>query len=533
MALPLPGADTLGYGFNIFGQYDSSSKISPLFDMQFDASREWRSGNVTYLLPQNASFDPSPSHNGDTYVFSSRQKVQEHFAAKASVSASYGPFSGEFEAAYSQTKVSDDQYDYALVEANSIFWSLTLKDQSANALASWVTSDPDYINIPDTYNEGNRDLFFRFFDKYGTHYVVGVTVGSRLYYSSLILKSYNYSSQDISVKMKAEYDGVFVKAGAEAQAAWQKAGEDWSSQRSVTVGALGGNNVILNALAPGYPDNFNDEYKMWLESAAALPAVIDFQLAEVANLFSSGKAQAVKQAITAYTRTRLYVEAKTGSCVVLYNAEPVLPAGGGDGVLGFQLVAIDRKSLRVAFAKSYAITAFYSGYEERYTTALSDIRPYRNGRYLIAFTTWSMFGTQYPIKDFSDFLNEIGAGIGLQGWFNVHDLKNQNPAWYCCDVTHVNYCLLGYTGIGQGNGFEVFQRAGSCDTGKGHWYDQNGWYDLPAPLASIEVDLFKLAEADALHTVGLSYRAKRSKIKVISNNPMVRAHHATADAAKK
>lgn len=529
MPIPLPGAETLGYGFNIFGEYSTDSRISPLFDIQFDASREYERDGKTYLLPSNASFDPSTSLDGSTYVFETRQKVQEHFAAKAGLSARFGAFSGQFSASYAQTELSDDQYSFALVEANSKFWSLTLQDQSSRALANWVTSDPDYINIPDTYNDGNRDLFFRFFDKYGTHYVVGLKVGARLYYSSLVEKSYNYTKTEISAKLSAEYDGVFAKAGAEAEASWNKAGEVWSNRRRVLVRASGGNNQLLNILAPNYPDNFNGDFRSWLQSGPNLPAVIEFSLAGVDNLFSAEKAQAIKQAIAAYTRSRLLLESKTGGCVILYNAQPALPAGGGNDILGFQMVAVDRQSLNVVFARSYSLQRQnLFEYQPLYERALNDFAPYRNERYLIAFTTWSIFGIQYPTPGFADFLVEIGAGLGLQGWHNVSDLVNY-PNRTSCNFAHVNYCLVGHAGIGAGNAFEVFNRAGSCDTGDPHWYTGEDWYDKPAAQSILEVDLFKIAENDTLHTMGLSYHAKRSAVKVLSNDSMVRAHKASKE----
>ncbi|MEI6757651.1 MAG: hypothetical protein FDX18_09115 [Chlorobium sp.] len=488
MAIPIPGGDILGYGFDVFGRYDASSRISPLFNIQYDTSKQWQG----FLLPMNASFDSSSSHYGTSYSFNSRVEVEQHISSKVGITAKYGMFSGEFSASYAQTVKRDQEYQYGLMEAFSQFWSIDLQDRSAGALADWVTNDPDFQNIPEQYTTENRYQFFRFFDKYGTYFVTGVNVGSRLFYTCSVLKSHKYSEQEVKTKIKAEYNAVFIKAGAEAEGEWRKIGQEWSDARSVSVNALGGNNNILSALAPGFPDNFSTSYKCWLDSCEAMPAVIDFRLASVDTLFSGQKAQAVKTALEAYAKARIYAESKTGSCVIFYNGKPVLPASSGKAV-GMQLAAWDRQSLDVVFAKSYSANFFDSS--QMYLNALSDIKYLRNSKHIFAFCTWSMLGTCLPPKSFYDFLIDCGAGFGLESWENVHNLPQSNPHWYSCDATHVNYAFVGIPGIGKGKGHESFERAGSCDTGAQHWHSFMGWLDLPAPMANVEVEALRLQES--------------------------------------
>ena len=360
----------------------------------------------------------------------------------------------------------------------------------------------------------NAYLFFRFFDKYGLYYIVAVTVGSRIYYSSSVSKSYGYTEDQIKTKVKLEYKAVLTEAGAEASAEWKRVGRNWTDQRDVRLYTLGGDNSILNALAPGFNDNFNEDYKRWQQSAAAQPAVVDFRLASVDKLFSGDKATAVAQALNAYTRSRIYAESKTGSCLLSFNGQHLLPPGGGERVYGFQLAAIDRVALTKVWAKSYSVTNdLYSQYQDRYQQALLDITPYRNDGYIIAFATWSMFGVQSPTEYFYEFLRESGAGAGLQDWANVHDLRTQDSAWQSADVTHCNYTLVGVPGTGPGAGVESFSRAGSTDTGQPHWGAGNGWYDLPAPPVSVDVDVYRVGGAPK-HTVapahGSASRGRRS-----------------------
>src|SRR6185369_1521026 len=117
-----------------------------------------------------------------------------------------------------------------------------------------------------------------------------------------------------------EYKAIF-QASAEAQANWQKVGETWSSQREVKVESVGGSNDMLNVLMPGYGANHELVYQTWLKSAEQKPAVIDFDLKPISEIFSAQKAQAVAAAIEAYVRHKLFLESKTGSCLIAFNGE--------------------------------------------------------------------------------------------------------------------------------------------------------------------------------------------------------------------
>nr|BFE57855.1 hypothetical protein GCM10020063_023810 [Dactylosporangium thailandense] len=507
MAIPIPGAEVLGFGFNVFGEYDPSSRTSPMFDVQYDASREWQSGGVTYLLPANAAFDPSGASYGEVSAFSSRQQFEQHFTAKVTTGGRYGFFSGEFTAQYNHLTTSDDDYQYGLLESYAKIWSLDLKDSSARALADWVTEDPDYQAVPDSFSDDNAHLFFRFFDKYGLYYITGVTVGSRIYYSSSVSKSYGYSEDEIKAKLKLEYKAVLTEARGEAQSDWKRVGRDWTNRREVRLYTLGGDSSILDALAPGFDDSFNDEYKRWQNSVAAKPAVVDFRLAAIAKLFSGTKAIAVQQASDAYIRSRLYAESKTGTCLLSFNGRQLLPPGGGDRVYGFQLAAIDREKLTKAWAKSYSVRGdtSFTQYQARYDEALMDLIPYRNDKYIVAFTTWSMFGVNCPTEYFYEFLRELGAGPGLQDWAGVRDLRLQDPTWGSADIAHCNYALVGVPGSGPGTGIESFSRAGSNDTGQHPWFPPDGWSSQPAAPVSVDADVYRVGTAEPTHAIAPAY----------------------------
>jgi len=483
MAEYIPGAGSLGYGFDVYGQYSDNSKKLPLFNMVYDGKQTFNN----YLVPQNVNVDAVRYTYGTSTYVDERKKIEEFFASKLTVSAKYGFFSGQVEASFSMSDKSDVSYQFGIYVSYNQLYTMDLKDRSENALADWVKNDLDYKNIPDQFTDDNRLLFFRFFDKYGIYYMPRVVCGSRLYYSSMNKKEYKYTSQEAKAKLDLEYKAIF-SASAEAQASWQKVGETWSSQREVKVEAVGGSNEMLNVLMPGYGANHDIVYQTWLKSAEQKPAVIDFELRPVSEIFSAQKAQAVAAAIEAYVRHKLFLESKTGSCLIAFNGEAILPPPANDSkMLGYQLAAISRSDLKTAFRRSYG-TFDYWRYESVYDQMLADIQPYNNPNYLIAFAAFTNFSQNAPTKPFADFLQSCGAGYELAHWL---DTKESNKGIYsCCALCHVNYVFAGIPGSAWGTQPEKYRRAGSCDTNSDPWYAQNAWLDKPAPMASLIVDLY-------------------------------------------
>ena len=491
----IPGASSLGYGFDVFGRYSDFSKTRPLFNMVYDGKQTFKE----YLVPENVNVDNKSHNYGSSTYVDSRQKMESYFSSKLKVEAKYGFFSGQFSASYSMTNKTDVSYQFGIVETFSQQYALDLKDRSEHALADWVKNDADYKNIPNQFTDNNRILFFRFFDKYGIYYMPRVVVGARLFYTSMVKKEYKYTEVEAEAKLKLEYKAIF-SASAEAQANWKQVGENWSSRREVKVDAVGGSNDMLNVLMPGYGANHETAYNAWLKSSEALPAVIDFELKPISDIFSADKAAAVQQAIEAYVLHKLLIESKTGSCLIAFNGQAVLPQPIGDQpVLGWQLVAINRSTLVRAFSKSYP-TGDYWECEQTYTKMLADIQPFNNSNHIIAFTTFSNFAQNAPPKPFVAFLENCGAGDKLAQWL---DTKSSNSGiYYCCALCHTNYCFVGIPGSAKGTRHEAFQRTGSCDTGTDQWRQSQHWLDKPAEMASLIVDLYQIkggtgSEADS------------------------------------
>ncbi|MGN6110945.1 MAG: MAC/perforin domain-containing protein, partial [Kofleriaceae bacterium] len=195
MSTPIPGSNVIGWGFNIFGTYSSASRTQQLFAMR-DEGKYWTYGPTDYLVPENLSVEATSESTGQSYVFENRTEVEQFFSVKANVKGSYGAFSGEFEASYEQRNVSDTDYIYAMYQLSHHSWRLDLLDRTQTALAPWVVGDPDW-QVPATFDQSTASRFYRFFEKYGTHFVSSVQVGYRLYFSQAVKRSYESNEQTI------------------------------------------------------------------------------------------------------------------------------------------------------------------------------------------------------------------------------------------------------------------------------------------------------------------------------------------------
>ncbi len=77
--LYIPGASSLGYGFDVFGRYSDSSKTRSLFNMVYDGKQTYGD----YLVPLNVNVENKRHNYGSQAHFPDSRNA----AAKGSASA--------------------------------------------------------------------------------------------------------------------------------------------------------------------------------------------------------------------------------------------------------------------------------------------------------------------------------------------------------------------------------------------------------------------------------------------------------------
>ena len=224
----IPGATSLGRGFDIFGRISNQDALlNPLIDMR-STDREETIDGVEFQIPVYANVDRNSNSEGKAEFFSNRRKFESHFAAEASVEASYGLFNAEFSAAYSSDRKIEESKSFALYNLRDTRYTLSLSDASINQMKEDIR--PEFDALPGTFTKENSEIFYKFFSKNGTHLTTQVELGGRLFYYASIAKSYTSDETAANAKMKAEYTGVFG-GKVEASAAWSQLDQNWMENR--------------------------------------------------------------------------------------------------------------------------------------------------------------------------------------------------------------------------------------------------------------------------------------------------------------
>jgi MAC/Perforin domain-containing protein len=472
----IPGATILGFGFNVLGQYDISSLVSQLFTHQtMDAGEfTFNPTQIPYQVPDNTTVIECTGATGGTQVFNTRQQFQSYFSAKAGLSGAYNGFTGQFNAAFSQTFNTDNSYYYCLVEADTTCWQLLLTSQSNAWLSESFLNDSTVQNLPTTFTTENQEQFFQVFRKFGTHFVSKVTVGGKMNYYVAVEESFTSNTTTVQADVALEYKAVFLSAQAAAQTEWKQLTQNWADSRIVKVNSLGGDATSpLNALAPSYGDSDSSLFNTWSSAVMQNPAVIEFGLSPLSSLFTGDTASAVSEALQAYLNGAIVVTANidyspnspageaiytaSSSIMVAGNVilpQPAVPAPSptqsGSTVLppgGFQVALFDPTTLDQIMSHIYYVDiTSLSAMQNIYPEMLHDIQAVTSSNYLAVVAAFGINLINYPSADFANWLASCGAS--LAEWKNYI-----GPSGY---IDLCSYILIGQKGLLPRNGTESF-----------------------------------------------------------------------------
>jgi hypothetical protein len=419
----VPGAEMLGYGFDIFGAYSFDNAIQPLFKLGATSLWSAPSGTV-YQLPANVTSPGGSSSTASASTFATSSAFNSYFQSSASVSGSIGAFSASFSGTYATDQQNENSYSWALVEADFIAWHVGI-NYGQQILRDEIKSDPDWSSLPSTFEPSNQTnvlAFFRFFEKFGTHFISTVTTGGTLYYYFAVSDSASYTSTDISVSATAEYQGLISSTSASASAHWGNCASNWTSNRqshSMTVPATTG---VINWVNPpsGTYDSGNN-FSQWQTAVVANPSRCKFSLTPIWALFSGAQWQALQQAFAAYGSNRVSLQAKwSGTAVILVNGNPIIPPGGYPNIQSpfWQVVILNRKTLAVEMNKVYMFDFSNPNWPDNtFATMAADLKPYTGSSNSILVTaTSNMDEACNPNAEMYAVFKSFGAGPLLDTW---------------------------------------------------------------------------------------------------------------------
>ncbi len=455
MAELVPGYALIGLGFNGFSSYDENATkgMGRLFNPGTAGMDSWTnpvSGKV-YTVPSNINVNPVEERESQTSVFDSRTELTEFFRAEAGVQGSYLSFSASLDASYESISKSLSEYVFGIANAFTSGYELSILEATRQHLAPELLEDPDYKDLPLTYAPENRAKFFRFFERFGTHFVASVQMGGRIYYESWIKKSYGYNKKAVDSNLKLEFKGVFKAKGS---VDWNKVSENWVNSREVRIRATGGDEEILNILgAPAKGESFAPRYNKWVGSVGSRPAAVRFSLTGIEQIFSGAQHDAIREASKDYLSQTLRVQNQQNSATIQVNGRPAFDAVSKKYGVGYAI--IDRSSLEVIRSGYYADQSSLD-----YNHLLSEVKKYENESVIFAFLFWNIthsnaFMIAFPAK-LHDFLIGIGADEGLKKWTEP---EASSPIGSSAISTYpFSYAVVGMLGARQGSALEDWDK---------------------------------------------------------------------------
>jgi hypothetical protein len=424
----VPGADTLGFGFNITKSYDDKSTTQRIFNEgQRDAS-QITVGETVYAVPANVAVAIKAESDTTAKAFSTREQVQSYFSSKAGITVSAFGFEGQFEAAYSFTSSSDKSYSYGLVDGWTHAFTVKLKQQGREMFTDDFSIDLD--SLPEKFSKESEEEYFAFFDAYGTHFVHQVTLGGSLYYYVAVQKTYESSEEEMRAKIDAEYKAVFAKTKVEAEAEWKKVGKQWTENRIVHLHTVGGDSSI-EGLTPVFGDWKGDFLQKWNKSLSNRPGQTGFSLQPISKVAPLKKRKAMEDALRAYLRAGVIVKAER---IVTpqdprrkYTAYPTIdvphgpvtpqpplpyPARREDDVDGMQLVLLHPDTFEVIFSRAYYLNpSTIDNVRKMYADLLADVRGVEASDYYCALSVFGLSPIFYPPPEVAAWLGNCGAAL--------------------------------------------------------------------------------------------------------------------------
>jgi hypothetical protein len=290
-----------------------------------------------------------------------------------------------------------------------------------------------------------------------------------------VQQSDRMKATQISAKMNAEYNGLFVTGKASAA---MSSDEEWKEYRKSKIASIrikgggDGERARLNNVDIKTDDSMSqatvDTYNLWLGTVATNAAVMDFRLTGIWEVCGA-KRKAVEDAFREYgdmMRPKLHVEARTfvrpgdsyapsvflGGGLIPAN-KPVVPDKGWGG---YRLLVIDRRKPSLSGVKMSKLYSVPSGdgsqYQQVFAEMYKDLHDGRfvDNKYFFVLATFGALNSFPPTPKWIEQMQEAGAGPKLARW-----VESGGGRFGTMAITaDVNYILVGIMKSGPGAGVE-------------------------------------------------------------------------------
>lgn len=268
---------TIGYGYNVFGNYISPKYIKTNQIIDFDVI-EKEFGLINKKIGRTV-YQTKIGSDLSTYQTSLSACVKAH----AGVSK---VFSASLETTFSRDYTKDNKSSYASMHTNVEQFSCSIKNVTEvglSKLANCLT--PEFIASLEGYCTNPNFKPEKIFDEYGTHLIVGGTFGGRYDYYMVTSKVKTSETYKLSAKLAAEYGQATndkkgeeaagkdaedkkkeedkksgINAGGSISTDWKSINTSDVTRKNYFTEIVGGDNTLSADLKDA------ESYQKWLES---------------------------------------------------------------------------------------------------------------------------------------------------------------------------------------------------------------------------------------------------------------------------
>jgi hypothetical protein len=465
----LSQANAVGQGFNVYGALDASSLITPLFNLAGAGYQTFTFLGRDWLIPKLVVGieDTSTYYYGTTS--DTRDLFQNSIAVQTNVDASYGAFSGEFEAAYSSEYEKSSDYTFTYRHLYAQLARLQIAPDTSYLSASFAEQ---LQNLPLSFTPDELPAFEDFFNSFGVYFTAEVTLGASLGFWVATEKTSELSDSQVSAMFKAQYDGLYTTGSISADVRASQQWKSYAASTQVSVQAVGADptkGAKVAALDPWTPSSASVAvYSDWIDSVATDAAVVDFRLRGIWELCGPRR-KAVQQAWDAYgttMRPNMVITTSTS----LNPPTPAIPPAVSLGRLiqppnpptgnaGYQVTVLNGNDITardaVIFDRYYAMDAstWWESYRSLYQEMAADLNmsdsTLADGNVLVV-VGFNVNWNAVPTPDFVSVLRSAGCGDQLSYWLTHNDNGSSlgSPA---------NIIIAGIIGQGIGTAAEYIE----------------------------------------------------------------------------
>jgi hypothetical protein len=265
----IPGAEFIGCGYNVFGEYaNPSAVVGDIFDFTKTKSfteYAYKSGAKPWSVPTPVVVKPFTKTSYRTRSGETILDYSQEWKTDTGLEGGFSFFKGEVEENVDRRERFKVENTFTSVQFNQPLYSLRLDTTLPEARD---LLRPDFKKRLDSVE--SADEMDALFDTFGTHIVTGIVMGGAIDQISVTDKREIDATVTVSTAAKASLDFI-IKIGADTSHSATKDIKEFLKHSSYDHRGVGGDPDLRGIIAGN-----KDKFEEWVASIHDDPAPIDF-----------------------------------------------------------------------------------------------------------------------------------------------------------------------------------------------------------------------------------------------------------------